>query len=178
MKISGEYLIPATREKVWEALRDPDVLAKTIPGALEVKQTSPQEYEAIVQMKIGPISAKFNGQVAMSDERKPESFTLSGQGKGGAAGFAKGAAHIKLAEENQMTKLTYEAEASVGGKLAQIGQRLIDATANKMAAQFFGAFETYMTTGEVQEKAGSNRLLWWVAIGAGIIALALALALL
>ena len=77
-----------------------------------------------------------------------------------------------------MTKLTYEAEASVGGKLAQIGQRLIDATANKMAAQFFGAFETYMTTGEVQEKTGSNRLLWWVAIGAGIIALALALALL
>ena len=124
----------------------------------------------MVQVKIGPISARFSGQVEMSDERKPESFTLSGQGKGGAAGFAKGAAHIRLselgAEQGAATKLAYDVDASVGGKLAQIGQRLIDATANKMAAQFFGAFENYMK-GEPTSAAAPSLLMGLMAILSG-----------
>ncbi len=183
MKISGEYVIPAARDQVWEALRNPDVLAKTIPGALEVKQTSAQTFDAIVQIKIGPVSAKFSGQVEMSDEHKPESFTLSGQGKGGAAGFAKGAAYIRLAEAGAATKLTYDVDASVGGKLAQIGQRLIDATANKMAVQFFEAFENHMRGGDsavpataVPATGQSSNRLWWALLVAALIALAVALA--
>ena len=140
MEMKGEYLIPASAEQVWAALNDPEVLKTSIPGCDEIEVVSPTEMKAKVTAKVGPVKAKFNGSVTLSDLVPPKSYTISGEGKGGAAGFAKGTAKINLAEEDGTTRLSYEVEATVGGKLAQVGQRLIDTTANKMAEEFFESF--------------------------------------
>ena len=140
MDMKGEYRIPAPREAVWEALNDPEVLAACIPGCQELTKTSDTTFEATVQAKVGPVKAKFSGAVALSDIDPPNGYTISGEGKGGAAGFAKGGAKVALAEDAGETVLTYDVDANVGGKLAQIGSRLIDSTAKKMANEFFGSF--------------------------------------
>ncbi|MCG8649802.1 MAG: carbon monoxide dehydrogenase subunit G, partial [Pirellulales bacterium] len=140
MQMTGEYRIEAARETVWAALNDPEVLKACIPGCEELEKTSDTGFAAKVKAKVGPVSAKFAGAVTLSDINPPESYTISGEGKGGAAGFAKGGAKVRLDEDGSATLLHYEVDATVGGKLAQIGARLIDGTAKKMADDFFGKF--------------------------------------
>ncbi len=140
MQMTGEHRIPAPRQAVWEALNDPDILKQCIPGCEELIRNAEGGFEATVVAKVGPVRAKFGGKVALSDIDPPNGYTISGQGQGGAAGFAKGGASVKLADDGDGTLLTYTVDATVGGKLAQIGSRLIDATARKMADDFFSAF--------------------------------------
>jgi carbon monoxide dehydrogenase subunit G len=141
MEMTGQYRIPAPRAKVWAALNDPVVLKECIPGCQSLDKLSETEMAATVKSKVGPVSATFQGQVTLSNVDPPNGYTISGEGKGGVAGFARGGADVKLADDGDgMTLLSYTAKAQVGGKLAQIGARLIDATARQMADQFFGAF--------------------------------------
>ena len=141
MEMSGEYRIPASREDVWTALNDADVLLKSIPGAESVDKIADDEFEAVAKAKVGPVSARFKGKVKLTDIDPPNGYTISGEGNGGAAGFAKGSAKVTLTEaEGGGTILAYSVSAQVGGKLAQIGQRFIDSTASKMAEEFFGNF--------------------------------------
>jgi carbon monoxide dehydrogenase subunit G len=140
MEMSGEYRIAASRQKVWAALNDPEILKASIPGAKSLKKLSDTEMTATVVSKVGPVKATFQGNVTLSNINPPEGYTISGEGKGGVAGFAKGGADVSLIEDGSDTILRYTAKAQVGGKLAQIGARLIDATAKQMADQFFGTF--------------------------------------
>ncbi|CTQ54779.1 hypothetical protein LP7551_03314 [Roseibium album] len=140
MDMNGSHRIPAGRETVWEALNNPEVLKACIPGCESLEKTSDTEMTAAVTSKIGPVKAKFKGAVTLLNINPPEGYTISGEGKGGVAGFAKGSADVKLTEEDGETVLTYEAKAQVGGKLAQLGSRLIDSTARKMAEEFFSKF--------------------------------------
>jgi uncharacterized protein len=140
MNLSGEHRIEAPREQVWAALNDPDILKQAIPGCQEIEKTSATEFSATVKAKVGPVSAKFSGLVHLSDLDPPNGYTISGEGKGGAAGFAKGGAKVRLEEDGTATILHYEVNAQVGGKLAQIGARLIDGTARKLAGEFFDNF--------------------------------------
>ena len=147
MDFSGEYRIPAPRQKVWEALNDPAILQQAIPGCETLEKTSDTEMKAQVRMRIGPVSARFGGKVTLSDFDPPNSYRISGEGQGGAAGFAKGGAVVKLAEDGGDTVLTYNADAQVGGKIAQLGGRLIDSTAKKLADDFFQKFTTVVGGG-------------------------------
>ena len=141
MKMSGEYTLNAGREAVWQALNDPEVLRLCIPGCESIEKLSDTEMEAVATAKVGPVKAKFKGKVQLSDLDPPNSYTISGEGSGGAAGFAKGGAKVTLADaDGGGTVLAYDVDATVGGKLAQIGQRLVDGAAKKMADQFFQAF--------------------------------------
>ena len=145
MEMNGEKLISASKREVWDALNDPDQLLKAIPGAQTVEKTDEENLIATVKIKIGPISAKFSGKIKLSDINPPNSYTLTGEGSGGAAGFAKGSAKVSLEDHDDGTILKYSVSASVGGKLAQIGQRLIDTAANKLADQFFGKFNEILS---------------------------------
>ncbi|RVU33885.1 carbon monoxide dehydrogenase [Hwanghaeella grinnelliae] len=149
MDMKGEERISAPREVVWEALNDPDVLKACIPGCQTLEKTSDTSFSATVQAKVGPVKAKFAGEVSLTDIDPPKGYKISGEGKGGAAGFAKGGAVVSLAEDGDETVLSYEVDANVGGKLAQIGSRLIDSTAKKMAGEFFSKFNE-----EVMARAG------------------------
>ena len=140
MNFTGRYAIPAPAEAVWAALNDPEVLKYCIPGCEEIEKTSPTEFIATATLKIGPVKAKFRGKVALTDLDPPFRCRLSGEGQGGVAGFAKGEADVELTPEDGGTILTYAARATVGGKLAQIGQRLIDGAARQIADDFFGRF--------------------------------------
>ncbi len=140
MRMSGEYRIEANRDTVWAALNDPEVLKQAIPGCEEIDKVSDTEFAAKVKVKVGPVSAKFTGNVNLTDLDPPNGYTISGTGKGGPAGFAKGGAKVRLEADGVATILHYEVDAQVGGKLAQIGSRLIDATAKKMAGDFFANF--------------------------------------
>jgi hypothetical protein len=125
---------------VWQALNDVEVLRQCIPGVEEIEKTSDTSFTAKVRAKVGPVSARFAGEVTLSDLDPPNGYTISGEGKGGAAGFAKGGARVRLADDGAATLLSYDVDAQVGGKLAQIGSRLIDGTAKKMADDFFSRF--------------------------------------
>ena len=140
MEIKGEYRIAAPREKVFAALNDPAVLQACIPGCESLEKTSDTEMKATVRMRIGPVSASFSGKVTLSDLDPPNGYRISGEGQGGAAGFAKGGAVVALKEEAGDTILTYNVDAQVGGKIAQVGARLIDGTAKKLADEFFSKF--------------------------------------
>ena len=140
MEMSGQQRIAAARETVWAALNDPEVLKQCIPGCQELTKQGDNAFAAKVRAKVGPVSANFTGQVTLSDIVPPESYTISGEGKGGAAGFAKGGAKVSLAEDGDGTLLSYDVDAKVGGKMAQLGGRLIDGTARKMADDFFSRF--------------------------------------
>ncbi|MFZ1815225.1 MAG: carbon monoxide dehydrogenase subunit G [Rhizobiaceae bacterium] len=140
MDLNGEYIIPAPRQKVWEALNDPEVLRACIPGCENLEMESPTRMSATVVTKIGPVKAKFSGNVTLKNIKAPESYTISGEGKGGIAGFAKGGADVSLDEVEGGTRLSYAVKAQVGGKIAQLGSRLIDSTAKKLADQFFKSF--------------------------------------
>lgn len=147
MDLSGEYRIAAGREAVWAALNDADVLRQCIPGCKELEKHSDTEMSATVVAKVGPVKATFKGAVTLEDLNPPESYRIVGEGKGGVAGFAKGGADVRLAEDGGETVLTYDVKAQVGGKLAQLGSRLIASTARKMADDFFGTFKGIVEDG-------------------------------
>ena len=140
MKMSEEIRIYASREKVFAALNDPVILRQAIPGCEELDQISDAELKATVKAKVGPVTAKFQGSVNLSDINPPESYTITGEGTGGPAGFAKGVARVRLAEDGDATILFYEVNAEVGGKLAQVGWRLIEGSSKKLAREFFENF--------------------------------------
>ena len=155
MKLSGSNIILAQRQLVWDALNDPDVLKDTIPGAQSVTQTNKDEFEAVVEAKVGPVKAKFTGKIKLTDIDPPNGYKISGQGQGGAAGFAKGSAEVNLIDnEDQTTTLNYTVDAQIGGKLAQIGQRLVQSTAISLSEQFFDNLSKRFvedTVGEIEE---------------------------
>lgn len=140
MDMTGERRITAPRTVVWEALNDPEVLKASIPGCETLEKSGETELKATASVKVGPISAKFSGKVQLSDIDPPNGYRISGEGQGGVAGFAKGGANVSLAEDGADTILSYTVNAQVGGKLAQLGGRLIDATAKQMADAFFDRF--------------------------------------
>ncbi|MDB5407240.1 MAG: hypothetical protein JWL84_2152 [Rhodospirillales bacterium] len=140
MDMTGEYRIPAARQHVWEALNDPTILSQCIPGCEEIVKLSDVEWTAKVVAKVGPVKAKFGGKVILSELDPPNGYKITGEGTGGAAGFAKGGATVKLVDIAEGTLLSYVVQANVGGKLAQIGSRLIDGASRKMADEFFAKF--------------------------------------
>lgn len=146
MEMTGERRIEAPRQTVWEGLNDPEVLRASIPGCESVERTGDDSFQARVAIKIGPMAARFTGKVTLSNLNPPQSYTITGEGNGGAMGFAKGGADVALEEEGpQATLLRYNVKAQVGGKMAQLGARLIDSTAKQMADQFFDRFAANMT---------------------------------
>ena len=140
MDINGEFDIPVSRQQVWEALNDPQVLAQCIPGCESIERESDTEMLAKMQAKIGPVKARFESRIRLSNINPPQSYTISGEGKGGPVGFGKGSADVTLAETDGNTILRYTATLQVGGKLAQIGSRLVGGAARKIANDFFGKF--------------------------------------
>ena len=142
--MTGEQRIPASQQDVWKALNDPEVLKSCVPGCESITLVNPNEYQVQMTARVGPVSAKFRGRLSLSDIKPPHSYSLAFEGQGGAAGFAKGAAQVKLIAEKDETRLAYDVKANVGGKLAQIGSRLIDAAAKKVADDFFTNFNKRM----------------------------------
>jgi carbon monoxide dehydrogenase subunit G len=140
MEMSGEQLIPATQRETWDALNDPEVLKACIPGCEAITLIADNEYQVQMVARVGPVSAKFRGRLTLSDVRPPESYSIAFEGQGGPAGFAKGGAQVRLSPREGQTNLAYDVKASVGGKLAQIGSRLVDAAAKKVADDFFRNF--------------------------------------
>lgn len=183
MELQGERLIPASQDKTWAALNDPEILKACIAGCESLERTGDDAFAALVAVKVGPVSARFKGNLKLSNVQAPNSYTINFDGQGGVAGFGKGSADVTLGPEGDQTRLKYLAKAQVGGKMAQVGSRLIDAAAAKVAEDFFKAFETQLAppvpsaaadTGQVPLPADTpkgNRALWW-GIGA-IIVLAL-----
>lgn len=189
MDMTGEQRIAAPRQTVWEALNDPEALKAAIPGCEEVEKKSDTEFAAKVRLAVGPVKARFTGEVTLSDIDPPNGYTLSGQGSGGAAGFGKGEAKVTLREEGDETVISYTAHATVGGKLAQIGQRLIDSTAKKLAGQFFENLAAHLgaeaeAPAAAEEEApapatapapaplvGAGQATFWGIIAAGIVLL-------
>lgn len=141
MQMSDSQRIPASKEKVWAALNDPAILKQCIPGCEALDMSSPSEMTATVVFRVGPVKATFGGKVTLSDLDPPNSYRISGEGSGGVAGFAKGGATVRLSADGpDATVLFYEVDAQIAGKLAQLGSRLIDSTAKKLAGQFFSSF--------------------------------------
>lgn len=147
MDMTGEYRIAAPRQAVWEGLNDPAILQACIPGCESLEKTADNEFKATVRIKIGPVSARFGGKVTLTDLDPPNGYRIVGEGSGGAAGFAKGGATVNLTSEGNETILRYKADAQVGGKLAQVGSRLIEGTSNKLAGEFFSAFAEKVQAG-------------------------------
>ena len=147
MTMKGEALLPASRETVWAKLNDPEVLKACIPGCEVLEKDSETSFTATAKVKVGPVSATFKGKVDLTDLDPPNGYRISGEGQGGIAGFAKGGATVRLTEEEGGTKLTYDVEANVGGKIAQLGSRLIDGVAKKTADQFFANFAKAVSEG-------------------------------
>lgn len=140
MEMTGEERIPASQADTWAALNDPEMLKACVPGCESIDRLADNEYQVLMVARIGPVSAKFKGKLLISDLKPPHSYAIAFEGQGGAAGFGKGSAQVQLAPEGEGTKLSYQVKANVGGKLAQIGSRLVDAAAKKISQDFFAAF--------------------------------------
>ena len=153
MDFSGEYRIEAPREAVWRALNDPEILKRCIPGCQEIQKISDTELTAKVGLAVGPVKATFNGRVTLSELDPPNGYKISGEGQGGVAGFGRGSAVVRLADDPAGTRLRYSADAAVGGKLAQIGSRLVEATARKLADEFFTRFAAEFPAPEAAPQA-------------------------
>jgi carbon monoxide dehydrogenase subunit G len=183
MEMTGEQLIPVPQSEVWRGLNDPEVLKACIVGCESIEKVSDNEYKVVIVASVGPVKAKFSGKLLLSDLNPPNSYSLSFEGSGGAAGFGKGGAQVSLKPEGAGTRLSYSAKASVGGKLAQVGSRLIDGVARKMADDFFAAFNSRLAgpagiTGAGTEPVGTKKRIhpaWWVA-GAVLVVLLIYLA--
>jgi uncharacterized protein len=146
MELTGDRLVPASLERTWQALNDPEMLRRSIPGCESLERDGEESFVALLALRVGPVNAKFKGKVRLSDVVPLEGYTLQFEGQGGGAGFGKGSAQVRLAAEgSQATRLTYQATATVGGKIAQVGSRLVDATAGMMAENFFRNFEAALT---------------------------------
>ncbi len=152
MEIKGAYKIAASRKTVWAALNDPEVLKKCLPGCEVLEREGDNAFTATIKARVGPVSARFSGAVTLEDIDPPNGYRIVGEGKGGVAGFAKGGAKVALRDEAGATVLEYDAEAKVGGKLAQIGSRLIQGTARKLADDFFKTFAETVAPGSEAEK--------------------------
>jgi len=148
MTMSGEQQLAASRETVWAKLNDPEVLKACIPGCQSLEVTAPNEFLAVATNKVGPVKATFKGKVRLTDLDPPNGYKIVGEGEGGVAGFAKGAADVRLSDKDGGTLLTYSVEAQIGGKLAQLGQRLINGAAKKMADEFFQKFAAAVAAGQ------------------------------
>jgi hypothetical protein len=149
MEMTGEQLVPASQQETWNALNDPEVLKACVPGCESIEPSGKDEYQVLMVARVGPVSAKFKGKLTLSDIRPPNSYSISFEGQGGPAGFAKGGAKVNLiAEDANQTKLAYAVQANVGGKLAQIGSRLVDAAAKKVADDFFRNFNEKLSAGK------------------------------
>ena len=147
MEMTGEQRIPASQADTWAALNDPEFLKGCVPGCESIERTGDNEFSVLMTARVGPVAAKFKGRMLISDSKPPNSYALAFEGQGGVAGFAKGSASVSLTPEGEkQTLLSYQAKANVGGKLAQIGSRLVDAAAQKVAAEFFTAFNERMST--------------------------------
>ncbi len=155
MEMSGEQHIPLSQQRVWEALNDPAILKSCIPGCESIERISDDEYKVAMLAAVGPVKAKFSGKLLLADLNPPHSYSIAFEGSGGAAGFGKGSAHVTLAPEGAGTVLAYKATASVGGKLAQIGSRLIDGVARKMADDFFTRFNKTVAPADTVEPAAT-----------------------
>ena len=145
MEITGDQLIPRPQQQTWDAICDPAVLQACIPGCESMEKVSDSEFHLTMGAKVGPVNAKFKGKITLADIDPPNTYTLTFEGQGGVAGFAKGEAVVRLAPEGEATRLAYTAKANVGGKIAQVGSRLIDGVAKKMAENFFSAFNRHVT---------------------------------
>jgi carbon monoxide dehydrogenase subunit G len=152
MEIKGAYKIAASRDAVWAALNDPEILKQCLPGCEQLDKESDTAFSATIRAKVGPVSAKFAGAVTLEDLDPPNGYRIVGEGKGGVAGFAKGGAKVSLREDGGATVLRYDAEAKVGGKLAQIGSRLVLGTARKLTDEFFKKFAETVAPGSEAEK--------------------------
>lgn len=155
MDMNGEQLIPLPRQRVWEALNDPETLKACIPGCETIERVSDSEYKIAMTAAIGPVKARFSGKLLLSDLNPPESYSIAFEGSGGAAGFGKGGAKVVLAPEGDSTRLVYTAHATVGGKLAQIGSRLIDGVAKKMTEDFFAKFNQVIAPAPAEAVSGA-----------------------
>lgn len=158
MKLTGEYLIAADREAVWRAINDPEVLRQCIPGCEDITRETPTDWVAIVVTRVGPVKARFTGRIRLEDLEPPASCRIVGEGAGGPAGFVKGAALVQLVDEEGATRLTYDAETEIGGKLAQIGARLIDSFAKKYADEFFAKFSAVVGAPAIAAAPGAAEL--------------------
>jgi len=166
MELKGDTLIPAPRESVWRALNDPEILRQSIPGCETIEKSSETEMTATVVAKVGPVKASFNGKVTLSDLDPPNGYRITGEGKGGAAGFAKGGATVQLSDaEDGGTLLSYQVDAQVGGKLAQIGSRLIDGAAKSLAKDFFEKFSALVAAQEAAKQPDEAAIADAVARG-------------
>lgn len=152
MEMTGEQLVPASQQDTWNALNDPAFLKACVPGCEAIEPSGANEFQVLMVARVGPVSAKFKGKLTLSDIKPPESYSMSFEGQGGAAGFAKGGAKVRLVPEKDHTRLVYEAKANVGGKLAQIGSRLVDAAAKKVADDFFRTFNEKLSSGNKADK--------------------------
>ena len=176
MEMTGEQLIPLPQAEVWRGLNDPEVLKACIAGCESVTRTGDNSFEAVVAVKVGPVSARFKGKLQMTNVNPPHAYTINFDGQGGAAGFGKGSADVSLSPEGADTRLRYSAKAQVGGKMAQIGSRLVDAAAAKITDDFFSAFEQRLRPpGEAAPveaaKPAGSKAGWWLVVA--IIAAAL-----
>jgi len=178
VEIQGEYLIAGPRERVWDALNDVDILRECIPGCESLERVSDSELQAVVMAAIGPVKARFNTKITLENLRPPESYTMVGESKGGAAGFGRGTATVTLTESVDSTELHYSADFRVGGKLAQVGSRLVLGATRKIADDFFGSFSRKLDAGAVRvevhggagrQPAPASRT--WLAIGAALLVL-------
>jgi carbon monoxide dehydrogenase subunit G len=177
VEIKGEYQIASSRESVWAALIDPEVLKRCIPGCESLEKTSENEFSGNVTTAIGPVKARFKTHISLEDLNPPESYTLAGESKAGAAGFGRGSARVKLVEKDGGTLLSYEAQFKVGGKLAQVGSRLVLGATRKVADEFFGAFSTELDPAAVRigapaKGAGLSMATWMVIAGVLLLLLA------
>ncbi|KAB2842292.1 MAG: carbon monoxide dehydrogenase subunit G [Burkholderiales bacterium] len=171
MELSQSQIIPLPRQQVWDALNDPAILKACIAGCESLERISETEYALAITAAIGPVKAKFKGKLQLADLDPPRRYTLSFDGQGGVAGFGKGSAAVSLHEEAAGTRLDYSVKAQVGGRIAQVGSRLIDAAAKKMAEDFFAAFKRQLAPGEVPAAPpakGLPRLVWWIMLGAAL----------
>jgi carbon monoxide dehydrogenase subunit G len=141
MTMTGEVQLPASREKVWDKLNDPEILKQCVPGCEQLDRIGDNEFQAVATVKVGPVKARWKGKIKLSDFDPPNSYRITGEGEGGVAGFAKGGAVVSLADKDGGTLLSYNVEAQIGGKLAQLGQRLINSAAKKTADDFFERFK-------------------------------------
>jgi carbon monoxide dehydrogenase subunit G len=179
MELTGEEKIAQSIEKVWEALNDPLILKECIPGCEEITKTSDNEYKVVLLAAVGPVRARFSGKLQLADLNPPSSYSLTFEGAGGAAGFTKGAAQVSLSSEGAFTRLAYRTEAKIGGKIAQVGARLIDGVAAKTAADFFARFnrivapvdaagtmagEIAADAADMPRKAPSLPTAWWIIL--------------
>jgi hypothetical protein len=179
MEMTGEQLIPLPQQRVWEALNDPEILKACIAGCESMERVSDTEYKVVLAAAIGPVKAKFSGKLLLTELNPPNSYSLAFEGSGGAAGFGKGGAQVRLTPEGHSTRLSYSAKATVGGKLAQIGSRLIDGVAKKMSDDFFAKFNATLSPVPAHAAApeaavrGTSTWAWVVAAGAVVALLAI-----